>query len=74
MAGIYGPGRNPLAKVRAGSAKRIAKPGQVFGRIHVTDIAAVLEASMARPRPGRIYNLSDDNPASPAEVIDSGSQ
>ena len=69
LAGIYGPGRNPLTKVREDTAQRIAKPGQVFSRIHVTDVAAVLEASMARPRPGRIYNLSDDLPAPPAEVV-----
>jgi len=69
LAGIYGPGRNAIASVRAGSAKRIDKPGQVFSRIHVTDIAAVLEASMTRPNPGRIYNVCDDDPAPPAEVI-----
>ncbi|MDH3594043.1 MAG: SDR family oxidoreductase [Rhodospirillales bacterium] len=69
LAGIYGPGRNALATVRAGQAKRIDKPGQVFSRIHVDDIAAVLEASMARPNPGRAYNVCDDDPAPPAEVI-----
>jgi len=69
LAGIYGPGRNALASVRAGTAKRIDKPGQVFSRIHVADIAAVLEASMARPDPGRIYNVCDDDPAPPAEVV-----
>lgn len=68
LAGIYGPGRNPLDTVREGRAKRIDKPGQVFSRIHVTDIANVLEASMARPAPGRIYNVCDDEPAAPAEV------
>lgn len=69
LAGIYGPGRNALATVRAGRAKRIDKPGQVFSRIHVEDIARTLEASIARPRPGRAYNVCDDNPAPPAEVI-----
>ena len=69
LAGIYGPGRNALATVKAGQAKRIDKPGQVFSRIHVDDIAAVLEASMARPKPGRAYNVCDDDPAPPAEVI-----
>ena len=69
LAGIYGPGRNALATVRRGRAQRIDKPGQVFSRIHVDDIAAVLEASIDRPRPGRAYNLCDDNPAPPAEVI-----
>lgn len=69
LSGIYGPGRNALAKVRAGTAVRIAKPELAFSRIHVADLAAVLEASMARPNPGRIYNVSDDRPAPPAEVI-----
>ncbi len=69
LAGIYGPGRNALANVRAGAARRIDKPGQVFGRIHVDDIAAVLEASIARPNPGRAYNLCDDDPAPPDEVV-----
>jgi len=69
LAGIYGPGRNALESVRAGRAQRIDKPGQVFSRIHVADIARVLEASIARPNPGRAYNLCDDNPARPEEVI-----
>jgi nucleoside-diphosphate-sugar epimerase len=69
LAGIYGPGRNALQTVRAGNAKRIDKPGQVFSRIHVEDIATVLEASIARPDPGRAYNLCDDDPTPPAEVI-----
>jgi len=69
LAGIYGPGRGPFAKVRAGSARRIIKPGQVFSRIHVTDIAQVLAASIARPNPGAIYNVCDDDPAPPETVI-----
>jgi nucleoside-diphosphate-sugar epimerase len=69
LAGIYGPGRSALDQVRAGTAKRIHKPGQVFSRIHVEDIARVLEASIARPDPGRVYNLCDDAAAAPAEVI-----
>lgn len=69
LAGIYGPGRNPLLQLRAGTARLIEKPGQVFSRIHVADIAMALEASMARPRPGRIYNLCDDEPATPADVM-----
>ena len=68
LAGIYGPGRSMLDTVRAGKAKRIDRPGQVFSRIHVEDIASVLEASIAAPRPGRIYNVCDDMAASPAEV------
>ncbi|GER01741.1 NAD(P)-dependent oxidoreductase [Iodidimonas gelatinilytica] len=69
LAGIYGPGRSPIDAVRAGQARRIAKPGQVFSRIHVADIARALMASMARPRKGGIYNLCDDCPASSSEVI-----
>jgi len=69
LAGIYGPGRSPLDRVRSGTARRIDKPGHAFGRIHVDDIAGVLAASMARPAPGGIYNVCDDEPAAPAEVI-----
>lgn len=69
LAGIYGPGRSALEVVRAGKARRIAKPGQVFSRIHVDDIAAVLLASIDRPNPGRAYNVCDDDPAPPADVI-----
>lgn len=69
LAGIYGPGRGPFEKVRDGSARRIIKPGQVFSRIHVDDIAAVLAASIARPNPGAAYNLCDDDPAPPEDVL-----
>ncbi|MGR3483805.1 MAG: SDR family oxidoreductase [Paracoccaceae bacterium] len=69
LAGIYGPGRGPFAKVRAGTARRIVKPGQVFSRIHVDDIARVLLASIDRPDPGRVYNVCDDDPAPPQDVI-----
>jgi nucleoside-diphosphate-sugar epimerase len=70
LAGIYGPGRNPLAALREGRARRIVKPGQVFSRIHVEDIVAVLLASIARPDPGAIYNVADDEAADPAVVIE----
>jgi nucleoside-diphosphate-sugar epimerase len=69
LAGIYGPGRGPFEKVRQGTARRIVKPGQVFSRIHVDDIAQVIEASIDRPRPGTAYNLCDDDPAPPQDVI-----
>jgi nucleoside-diphosphate-sugar epimerase len=69
LAGIYGPGRNPLDSVREGRARRIDKPGQVFSRIHVEDLVAVLRASMARPRPGAIYNVCDDAPAPAGAVV-----
>ncbi|MBY8977572.1 SDR family oxidoreductase [Rhodobacteraceae bacterium NNCM2] len=69
LAGIYGPGRGPFAKVRNGTARRIIKPGQVFSRIHVEDIAAVLHASILHPDPGAIYNVCDDEAAPPEDVI-----
>ena len=69
LAGIYGPGRGPFEKVRAGTARRIVKPGQVFSRIHVDDIAATLAASIARPNPGAAYNVCDDEPAPPEDVL-----
>lgn len=69
LAGIYGPGRGPFAKVRAGTARRIIKDNQVFSRIHVEDIAQTLAASIARPNPGQIYNVCDDAPAPPQDVI-----
>ena len=72
LAGIYGPGRSALDKLRDGTARRIVKPGQVFNRIHVEDIASVLEASIARPRAGAIYNVADDEPAPPEDVVTYG--
>ncbi len=71
LAGIYGPGagRNALESVKSGRARRIVKPGQMFGRIHVDDIVQVLKASMARPNPGAIYNVADDEPAPPQDVV-----
>lgn len=69
LAGIYGPGRSAIDAIRAGSARRIVKPGQTFGRIHVDDIVQVLRASIARPNPGAIYNLADDQPAPPEDVV-----
>jgi nucleoside-diphosphate-sugar epimerase len=69
LAGIYGPGRSALDAVRSGRARRVDKPGQVFSRIHVEDIAGVLECSIARPNPGAAYNVCDDDPAPPSEVV-----
>ncbi len=70
LAGIYGPGRGPFAKLRAGTARRIVKPNQVFSRIHVADIVQVLAASIARPNPGAVYNVCDDDPAPPEDVLE----
>lgn len=69
LAGIYGPGRGPFEKVRDGSARRIIKSGQYFSRTHVEDIAQVLAASIARPNPGAAYNVCDDEPAPPEDVL-----
>ena len=68
LAGIYGPGRNAFVNLADGKARRIVKPGQVFNRIHVADIAAALAAAVAKPAT-RIYNLADDEPAPPQDVV-----
>ena len=69
IAGIYGPGRNPFAALRAGTARIIDKPGHLFNRIHLSDICQIVQAAMARPRSGRILNLADQQPAPQADVI-----
>jgi nucleoside-diphosphate-sugar epimerase len=69
LAGIYGPGRNALISLKDGSAKRVIREGQVFSRIHVDDIAGILKASIAKPNPGRAYNVADDEPCPPQDVI-----
>ncbi len=68
LAGIYGPGRSVFDTIKAGKARRIDRPGHLFGRIHVEDIATTLLASIANPNPGAIYNVCDDKPAAPADV------
>ena len=69
LAGIYGPGRNALESVRDGTAKRVIREGQIFSRIHVDDIAGILQASMAKPNPGRAYNVADNEACPPQDVI-----
>ena len=69
LAAIYGPGRSPFEALRAGTAKRIDKPDQVFSRIHVEDMTSVLIASIERPHPGAVYNVCDDDPAPPEAVV-----
>ena len=68
LAGIYGPGRNALVNLAEGKAHRIVKPGQVFNRIHVDDIAEVLSAAVNRNAAG-IFNVADDEPAPPQDVV-----
>ncbi len=69
LPGIYGPGRSQLDTVRDGTAKRVVKPGHVFCRVHVEDIAGVLKASMLQPSPGCVYNIADDEPCPPQDVV-----
>jgi nucleoside-diphosphate-sugar epimerase len=69
LAGIYGPERSTLDALRTGNAKRIDAGGQVFSRIHVDDIATTLLASMARPRPGAVFNVCDEEPAAQEVVV-----
>ena len=69
LAGIYGPGRGPFEKIRNGTARRIIKEGQVFSRVHVEDIARAVAASMERPGAGALFNLCDDEPAPPQDVL-----
>ncbi|MBP7335345.1 SDR family oxidoreductase [Niveispirillum sp.] len=70
LPGIYGPGRSAIDTVRAGTARRIDKAGQVFCRIHVDDIGGALIASMVRPMPGTAWNIADDEPAPAAQVVE----
>lgn len=69
LPGVYGPGRSPFAKLKAGLERRIDKPGQVFSRAHPEDIAAALALAMERPNPGRVFNICDDEPAPSATVV-----
>lgn len=69
LPGIYGPKRNQLESIRNGKARRLVKEGQVFNRIHVEDIATVIASAMQLPVQGEIFNLSDDEPAPPQDVV-----
>lgn len=69
LAGIYGPHASQLKSLKSGKARRIVKQDQVFSRIHVDDIAAVLAASMEKPTPGAIYNVCDNEAAPPQDVV-----
>ncbi len=68
LSGIYGPGRNAFVNLERGTAKQIIKPGQVFNRIHVADIAGAL-AHLAHRETGGIFNVTDDEPAPPQDVV-----
>lgn len=69
LSGIYGPRRNALAELKAGTARRVTKPGQVFNRIHVDDIAHVVAAGLARPEAGPVFNLADNEPAPAHDIV-----
>ena len=69
LPGIYGPGRSQLDALSEGTAQRIVKPGQIFSRIHVEDIAGLLAASIEQPNAGRVYNVADDEPCPPQDVV-----
>ena len=68
LAGIYGPGQNALVQIEQGNARRIVKPGQVFNRIHVADIAQAIDAAFAR-KVGGIFNVADDEPSAPGDPL-----
>ena len=69
LAGIYGPGRNALVNLRQGQARRIVKPGQVFNRAHVDDIAELTRLALTRGLDGQIWNVADEEPAPPQDVV-----
>lgn len=69
LAGIYGPGQNALVALRSGTARRIVKPGQVFNRIHVEDIARAVAAARAHAGESAVWNVTDDEPAPAQEVV-----
>jgi nucleoside-diphosphate-sugar epimerase len=69
LAGIYGPGRNALINLRRGEARRIIKPGQVFNRAHVDDIAEISRLVLTRNLKGQIWNVADEEPAPPQDVV-----
>jgi nucleoside-diphosphate-sugar epimerase len=69
LSGIYGPSRNALVDLKHGEARRLTKIGQVFNRIHVDDIGAVLAAAIDRPEAGPIFNVADDEPAASSDVV-----
>jgi len=74
IAGIYGPGRNALRRIKSGGVKAVIKKDHISNRIHVDDIGAALLASIRRPRPLTIYNIADDLPAPPQDILQYGAK
>ena len=69
LAGIYGPGRNALVNLRRGEGRRIVKPGQVFNRAHVDDIAEITRLALTSGLEGQVWNVADEEPAAPQDVV-----
>ncbi|MDQ0392542.1 SDR family oxidoreductase [Labrys monachus] len=69
LSGIYGPGRNAVVNLKRGTARRVVKPGQVFNRVHVADIAGAVMAGIGRPKAGPFFNVTDNEPAPPQDVV-----
>jgi nucleoside-diphosphate-sugar epimerase len=74
LPGIYGPGKSAVESLKNGSARRIIKPGQVFNRIHVEDIAAAVIAAIEKAQTSRVYNVTDDEPGPPQDVVAYGAE
>jgi nucleoside-diphosphate-sugar epimerase len=74
LPGIYGPGRSAIDQLRAGTARRIFKPGQFTNRVHVADIATAVEASLNLSPGTHVYNVTDDMPAPPQDVVAYGAE
>lgn len=74
LAGIYGPGRNSFTALKAGKARNVIKPGQVFGRIHRDDITSAVWAALNSEHSGGVFNLADDLPAPPHDVIEAAAK
>ncbi len=68
LSGIYGPGRNGFINLEKGTARRLIKSGQVFNRIRVEDIGAAT-AFLISQNVGGIFNVTDDEPAPPQDVV-----
>jgi nucleoside-diphosphate-sugar epimerase len=74
LPGIYGPGRSAIDQLKSGTARRIFKPGQFTNRVHVADIATAVQASMNLAPGTHIFNVTDDLPAPPQNVIEYGAE
>lgn len=69
LPGLYGRGRNALVQLAQGKARQVVRPGLVFNRLHVADLASGVQAAMQRPARDALHLLSDDEPAPPQDVV-----